>query len=350
MKFELFHECQTATRDYYNRYWQMLEEVELADKLGWDSYGMSEQHFTPEEYTSSVPEIFFTAVAMRTKRIRIRQGIVLLLKNVNHPLKIAERIGMMDILSNGRMDLGTGRGNKLGMLRAFEVPLEETRQQWEEALEMIPKIWTEDIFSWEGKFYHIPPTHVHPKPIQTPHPSLWTATTSPEMYELAAHKGIGVLCFDFTTPEKTARHIDIYKRNIKDAKPVGSFVTNGAAMLTLGLCAETTEYAKSLAREPMMAFVNEAGRIYAELAATKVKSYQYMGQQLAEAQKNMPDFDRLCDSATVVVGDPETCIQKLKLYQQAGADEVIIRMDGMPHEKQMDSIRLFAEHVFPALR
>jgi alkanesulfonate monooxygenase SsuD/methylene tetrahydromethanopterin reductase-like flavin-dependent oxidoreductase (luciferase family) len=328
----------------------MLKEVELADQLGWDSYGMSEQHFTPVEYSSSVPEIFFTAVAMRTKKIRIRQGIVLLLRNVNHPLKIAERIGMMDILSNGRMDLGTGRGNKLGMLKAFEVPLEGTRQQWEEALEMIPKAWTEEEFSWESEHYHIPPTKVNPKPIQKPHPSLWTATTSPEMYELAGQKGIGVLCFDFTTPEKTARHIEIYRKSIKSAKPVGSFVTNGAAMLTLGLCAETTEYAKRLAKEPMMAFINEAGRIYAELAATKVQSYQYMGKQLAQAQKDTPDFDALCDSGTVVVGDPEECIRKLKLYQQAGADEVIIRMDGMPHQKQMDSIRLFAEHVFPALR
>jgi alkanesulfonate monooxygenase SsuD/methylene tetrahydromethanopterin reductase-like flavin-dependent oxidoreductase (luciferase family) len=349
MKFELFQECQTATRDYYNRYWQMLKEVELADELGWDSYGMSEQHFTPVEYSSGCPEIFFTAVAMRTKKIRIRQGIVLLLKAVNHPLKIAERIGMMDIMSNGRMDLGTGRGNKLGMLKAFEVPLEETRQQWEEALEMIPKIWTEETFSWDGKFYHIPPTVVNPKPIQKPHPSLWTATTSPEMYELAGQKGIGVLCFDFTSPDKTAKNVEIYRKSIKTAKPVGSFVTNGVAILTMGLCAETTEYARRLAKEPMMAFISEAGRIYAELAATKVKSYQYMGKQLAEAATH-PEFEYLCDNATLVVGDPEECIKKLKLYQQAGADQVIIRMDGMPHQKQMDSIRLFAEHVFPALR
>ena len=120
-------------------------------------------------------------------------------------------------------------------------------------------------------------------------------------------------------------------------------------MLTLGFCAETTEYAKSLAKGPILEFSTEALRIYEELAATKEKSYQYMAQQIAPAKSGI-DFDALCDSATVVVGDPDTCIKKLKLYEQAGADEIIIRMDGMPHEKIMDSIRLFAEHVIPEFR
>lgn len=349
MKFSLLQECQTMTRDYYNRYWQMVREVELADQLGWDSYGLSEQHFTPKEYTTSVPEIFFAAVATRTKQIRLRHAIVLLLKNVNHPLKVAERIAMLDIMTNGRIDFGTGRGNKLGMLRAFEVLPSETRRQWEEQLEMIPKMWMEDVFSWDSKDYKIPPTEVTPKPIQRPHPPIWTAATNPDIYELAGRKGIGVFCFDFAAPDVTAKHVDIYKRAVKNARPVGAAVNNKAAMLTLGFCAETTEYAKSLAKGPILEFSNEAVRIYEELAATKEKSYQYMAQQVAPAKRGV-DFDALCDSAAVVVGDPDTCVKKLKLYEQAGADEVLIRMDGMPHEKIMDSIRLFAEHVIPEFR
>lgn len=337
------------TCDYYNRYWQMMREVELADRMGWNSYSLSEQHFTPREYTISAPEIFLTAVAMRTKQIRLRHGIVLLLKNVNHPLKVAERIATMDIVSNGRIDFGTGRGNKLGMFRAFEVPVAETRRQWEEQLEMIPRMWLDDVFSWDSKDYKIPPTQVNPKPIQKPHPPIWTAATNPDMYELAGHKGIGVFCFDFAAPDVTAKNIAVYKRAVKEAKPVGAFVNDKAAMLTLGFCAETTEYAKSLAKEPIVAFSREAIRIYEELAATKERSYQYMAQQVAPAKSGI-DFDALCDSGTIVVGDPETCIKKLKLYQEAGADEVIIRMDGMPHEKTMDSIRLFGEYVIPKFR
>ncbi|MGD0116634.1 MAG: LLM class flavin-dependent oxidoreductase [Candidatus Binatus sp.] len=349
MKFSLTQECQTMTRDYYNRYWQMMREVELADQLGWDSYSLSEQHFTPREYTTSAPEIFLAAAAMRTKRIRLRHGIVLLIKNINHPLKVAERIAMLDIMSNGRIDFGTGRGNKLGTFRAFEVPVDETRHQWEEQLDMIPKMWMQDTFSWESKDYKIPPTSVNPKPVQRPHPPIWTAATSPEVYELAGQKGIGAFCFDFAPPGVTQKHVELYKRTVKHAEPVGGYVNDQAAMLTLGFCAETTEYAKSLAKGPILEFSNEALRIYEELAATKEKSYQYMAQQIAPAKSGV-DFDALCDSATVVVGDPDTCIKKLKLYQEAGADEIIIRMDGMPHEKIMDSIRLFAEYVMPEFR
>jgi alkanesulfonate monooxygenase SsuD/methylene tetrahydromethanopterin reductase-like flavin-dependent oxidoreductase (luciferase family) len=286
---------------------------------------------------------------MRTKQIRLRHGIVLLLKNVNHPLKVAERIAMMDIMSNGRIDFGTGRGNKLGTLRAFEVPINETRHQWEEQLEMIPKMWTQDLFSWESKDYKIPPTAVNPKPVQKPHPPIWTAATSPEVYELAGRKGIGAFCFDFAPPEVTAKNIEIYRNAIKKAEPVGSYLNNKAAMLTLGFCAETNDYAKSLAKEPILEFSREAIRIYEEMAATKEKSYQYMAKQIAPAKSGI-DFEALRDSATVIVGDPDYCIQKLKLYEQAGADEIIIRMDGMPHEKIMDSIRLFAEHVIPEFR
>jgi alkanesulfonate monooxygenase SsuD/methylene tetrahydromethanopterin reductase-like flavin-dependent oxidoreductase (luciferase family) len=349
MKFSLVQECQTMSQDYYNRYWQMMREVELADQVGWDAYGLSEQHFTPKEYTTSAPEIFLAAAAMRTKRIRLRHAIVLLLKNVNHPLKVAERVAMLDIMSNGRIDFGTGRGNKLGTIRAFEVPINETRHQWEEQLEMIPKMWMQELFSWESKDYKIPPTAVNPKPVQKPHPPIWTAATSPDVYELAGHKGIGAFCFDFAPPEVTAKHVDIYKHAIQKAEPVGAFVNNNAAMLTLGFCAETTEYARALAKEPILEFSREATRIYEEMAATKDKSYQYMAQQIAPAKGGI-DFDALCDSGTVIVGDPTECIAKLKLYEQAGADEIIIRMDGMPHEKIMDSIRLFAEHVMPEFR
>lgn len=349
MKFEFFSECQTATRDYYNRYWQILREVELAEEMGWDSFGMSEQHFTPEWFTTSAPEIFYAAVAMRTKKIRIRHGIVLLPYRVNHPLKVAERLAMLDILSNGRAELGTGRGNTLRMLRAFEVPLEETRSQWEEALEMIPKMWTQDPFSWEGKYFHIPPTHVVPKPVQKPHPALWVASTSPEMFEIAGRKGIGAMGFAFAPPEEWEKYIRIYKTAVKEAKPVGAFVNDQFAALALCFCAETTEYARRLAREPIMAFIREAANVYLELARTKVASYQYMGEVEA-AMGKLQDFDYLDANDMIIVGDPEVCLKKLKKYQQAGADEMILRIDGFPHEKILDSIRLLGTYVFPCLR
>lgn len=348
MKFEFFSECQTATRSYYDRYWQILEEAQLADELGWDSFGTSEQHFTPELFTTAAPEVFYAAVAMRTKRLRLRHGIRLLPYRVNHPLRIAEQVAMLDILSNGRAELGTGRGNTLRMLRAFEVDPKESRAQWEEALSMIPKIWTQDPFSWEGKYFHIPPTHVVPKPVQKPHPAIWTAATNPDMYEIAGHKGIGLMSFNFGTPETAEKDIGIYRKAIETAEPVGDFINNKVSWFLMCLCAETTEYAKRLAREPIMAFLNEAVNIYEELGATGAKDYEYMAK--VSKMRKLVDFDYLDAADMIVVGDPVVCLEKLRKYQKAGADEVILRIDGYPHEKIKDSIRLLAEHVFPYLR
>lgn len=349
MKFEYFSECQTATRDYYNRYWQILREVEYAEEMGWDSFGTSEQHFTPELFTTSCPEVLYAAVAMRTKRIRIRHGIVLLPYRVNHPLRVAERVAMLDILSNGRIDVGTGRGNTLRMLRAFEVQLEETREQWAEALAMLPKIWTQDPFSWDGKFFHIPPTHVVPKPIQHPHPPLFTAVTGPDMFQIAGEKGIGIMTFTFETPEDMEKRIRIYKDALKDAKPVGDFVNDRVAVFQMCLCAETTEYARQLGRKPIMDFLNEGFKIYGELGATRIDSYKYMAEA-AKLGEKLSNFDYLDANDMIIVGDPDTCLKKLRHWQAMGVDEMILRMDGYPHEKIMDSIRLLGQHVFPHLR
>jgi alkanesulfonate monooxygenase SsuD/methylene tetrahydromethanopterin reductase-like flavin-dependent oxidoreductase (luciferase family) len=113
-------------------------------------------------------------------------------------------------------------------------------------------------------------------------------------------------------------------------------------------CAETTEYARQLAKEPIMAFLNEAVRIYEELGGKGAKTYQYMSE--VAKYKSMVNFDYLNDSDIIVVGDPETCRKKFQKYKDAGADELILRIDGMPHEKIMDCIRLLAEQVFPHLR
>lgn len=348
MKFEFFVECQTPTRNYYDRYWQILEEVQLAEEMGWDSFGTSEQHFTPELFTTSAPEVFYAAVAMRTKRIRLRHGIRLLPFRVNHPLRIAEQVAMLDILSNGRAELGTGRGNTYRMLSAFEVDPKESRPQWEEALQMIPKMWTQDEFSWESKYFHIPPTHVVPKPIQKPHPALWTAATNPDMYELAGHKGIGLMSFNFATPEQCERDIATYKKATKSAEPVGDFINDKAAWFLMCFCAETTEYARRLAKEPIMAFLNEAVKVYEELGSKGAKTYQYMAE--VAKYKSMVNFDYLNDADMIIVGDPETCLEKFKKFQQAGADELILRIDGFPHEKIKDCIRMLGQQVFPHLR
>ena len=135
----------------------MIDEVVLAEEMGFDFFGTSEQHFLVDLATVSAPEVFYPAIAMRTSRIRLRHMVVLLPFPFNHPIRVAERLATLDIVSNGRAEFGTGRANTLVQIDGFACPLDETRERWEEALEVVMKAFKDDPFSHEGKYFKIPP-------------------------------------------------------------------------------------------------------------------------------------------------------------------------------------------------
>ena len=162
MKFGMFYEIQvpkpwTADTEF-DTYQQVLDQVQLADELGYDSFWTVEHHFFEEFSHCSAPEVLYGAVSQRTKNIRIGHGVVLLPFPYNHPIRVAERIAVLDLLSNGRMEVGTGRSTTEIEMGGFGIPPSETRARWDEALHMLPKIWTNETFSWEGEYFKIPPT------------------------------------------------------------------------------------------------------------------------------------------------------------------------------------------------
>ena len=155
------------------------------------------------------------------KQIRVGHGVVVL--PFSHPVHVAERIALLDIMSNGRVEFGTGRATTMDELLGFGVRPEETRPRWAEAVEAIPRMWREDPFSMHGKYWTVdPPVSVIPKPIQKPHPPIWVAATNPQTFELAAERGLGVLCFTLGVELKdVAARIQIYRDKIRHAHPVG---------------------------------------------------------------------------------------------------------------------------------
>ena len=179
MKFGLLYEMETPRpwheRSEYNTYWEALAQIELADRIGIDYVWEVEHHFLEEYSHSSAPEVFYGAVSQRTKNIRIAHGVRLLPFKFNNPIKVAEQAAVLDIMSNGRMDLGTGRSTTAQELDGFSVDYDRTRAEVREALEIIVKAWTEDILEYDGKLMKIPPRRVVPKPIQKPHPPMWMA-------------------------------------------------------------------------------------------------------------------------------------------------------------------------------
>ena len=155
MKAGLIYEIESvkphAADHEYRVFWETMEQIELADKLGFDSVWTVEHHFLNEFSYCSAPEVFLACVAQRTKQIRIGHGVVVL--PFSHPIHVAERIAVLDIMSNGRVEFGTGRATTMDELLGFGVRPEDTRPRWAEAVEAIPRMWREDPFTMHGKYW-----------------------------------------------------------------------------------------------------------------------------------------------------------------------------------------------------
>ena len=230
MKFGIIYELQMQKpweeNQEYKTYHEALDQIELADKVGFDYVWEVEHHFLVEYSHSSAPEVFLAAASQRTKNIRIGHGVALLPGPFNHPIRVAERAAALDIVSNGRVDLGTGRSITEQELGGFGIDPADSRPMWEEAIEMIPKMWTNETFAWEGDYFVVPPRMVLPKPIQKPHPPMWMACTQPESFKIAGSKGLGALSFGFIAPGVLEYSLSVYRDAIADAKPVGDFINN----------------------------------------------------------------------------------------------------------------------------
>jgi len=353
MKFGLMYEISIPEPHYpgieKERYDQVLAQVGLADEIGFDYFWTVEHHFLTEFSHCSAPEVLYGAISQITKRIRIGHAVVLLPSQYNHPIRVAERAAVLDILSNGRMDLGTGRSDSTIELDGFEVDPEETRAQWREAVSIIPKMWTEDPFSHDGHFFKIPERSVIPKPIQSPHPPLWVACSQPDSFRNAGEMGLGVLCFTLGGYGQMKERVDIYREALKHANPVGSFVNDQVAALCLVHCGEDDEEARRVAGPEGVWFVDKAASLYGGWQGRKVPdSYQFAinAAQHERAEKTAEDH---LASGAFAMGNPDTVIEVIKGYQEAGVDQILcfMQMGNLAHTRIMDSIKLFGRQVIP---
>src|SRR5213082_964972 len=201
MKFGIFYELSVPRpweRESERQvYANALEQVRLADELGFDYVWAVEHHFLEEYSHCSAPDLFLTACAMQTKRIRVGHGIVACVPEYQSPIRVAERAAVLDILSGGRVELGTGRSATWTELGGFRANADDTKKTWDEFVRVIPKMWTQERFSWEGRAFSMPERNVLPKPLQQPHPPMWVAVTSPGTELDAGERGLGALGLNF---------------------------------------------------------------------------------------------------------------------------------------------------------
>jgi alkanesulfonate monooxygenase SsuD/methylene tetrahydromethanopterin reductase-like flavin-dependent oxidoreductase (luciferase family) len=375
MKFDLLYELQTPKphdeRSEYRCYQEALEQIELADRLGFDTVWFVEHHFLTEFAHSSAPETFLGALTQRTRNIRLGCGVSLLPYKFNHPIRVAERVAALDLLSNGRIEFGTGRSSQYEQA-GFEIETERSRAMWQESLEIIPRMWTEETFSFDGEFVKIPPRSIIPKPLQKPHPPIWMAATSPDGWELAGRNGIGILGLTiFVRVPQLADRVRAYKKALAQAKPVGKFVNDRVGAFTIVHVAESQQQALAnggpdaainyllYAFRVLGGFADPQGRgmqrDYAELETKSTPYRDLIAKEypiIVKMQNNQCTFEDLDQEDMVIVGDVDHCIRKVERYRDAGLDHFISLMqaDRIPHEKVMRSIELFAKEIMPRFR
>ncbi len=215
-----------------------IEQAILADKLGFDYCWAVEHHFLEEYSHCSAPEIFLTAIAAQTKRIRVGHGINVCVPEINPAIRIAERCAVLDIVSGGRLEVGTGRSATWTELGGFGANPDTTKATWDEYVRVLPKMWTQERFGYQGTYFSMPERAVLPKPYQKPHPPMWVAVTSPGTELDAAQRGMGALGLTFGSFAEQERKVKAYKDIVRQCEPVGAFVNDTCAAVNFLYCHE----------------------------------------------------------------------------------------------------------------
>jgi len=343
-----FSEAETLPgASYQTRYWELVEQVIHAEKWGFDSFGVSEQQYAIGGIATSCPEVLFAYLFPLTKTLRFAHAITLLPKRMNHALRIASRTAVQDILSNGRIELGVGRGNTTLALHAFEVDLEKNRDEVNEGIQVLKRAFTEDPFMFQGEHYAIPPRVLVPKPLQKPYPPIYLAATSLESHRLAGSLGVGVYSWsNFMGWDALAESVAEFRKALGETKARGEHVNDSAGALLQAYCAETDGIAEAEAGDGNIKWLRIAIDGYPRLAKV-ARSYAYMNR-ITEVAKKTDDFEYFKErSGAAVIGSPESCIRAIERFRDCGIDQLVMRIDSVPHERIIKSIEMFGRYVIP---
>ncbi len=362
MKFALFYEIPVARPwtpgKEHRAIKNVVEQAVLGEAMGFHSLWTVEHHFLEEFSHCSNPEVLYGAIAARTTKLRIGYGVRLLPKPYNHPVRTAESVAMLDLLSDGRVEFGTGRSATRAELEGFGINPHETREMWAEALEHIVACWTNDEVEFAGKHWQMPKRRVLPKPLQSPHPPMWGATTSLDGHYEIGKRGLGVCSFTVgVPPEELKERVALYKKGIAECtQPVGKFVNDRVGTFTMVHCAETDQRAYDEAAASMSWYPSHAGKLFGDTARWmsalrpdgSLGTYSYMEAAKQAGSFEVP-FDYIRDSGAAVVGSPDRCIEIAKRYEAAGCDLLLCLANpyDIPHEATLRSIELLGKHVIP---
>ena len=347
MKFGIFYEHQLP-RDWdasseHQLLQNSLAQIELADQLGFDYAWEVEHHFLEEYSHSSAPEVFLAAASQRTQNIRLGHGIVQM--TTNHPARVAEKVATLDLVSDGRVELGLGEGASVTELHPFNLRFRDKRDVWEDAVKCcLPMFWNH-AWQYEGEYFKFPLRAVVPKPLQKPHPPLWIACSQLDTIRYAAHRGMGSLCFKFVSLNAARAWVNAYYNTfVHDLQKLEDYQTNPNIAVVSGfMCAPTDEEAWQKAEG--WTFFQFALQLYNKEGPFEPGSVNFWERyqewrQTPEGQKR---------SGSELIGSPETIRERLLELERSNVDQVILlnQAGKNTHEDICASLKLFALEVMP---
>ena len=370
MRFGIFYEHQLPRpwgEDGEHRLLHdALEQIEIADRAGFDTVWEVEHHFLEEYSHSSASDVFLAAASQRTKRIRLGLGILPLPPGYQHPARVAETVATLDLVSDGRVEFGTGETSSGVELEGFGVDRATKRAQWAEALDTVTRMMVEEPFAGaDGRFVSMPPRNVIPKPLQKPHPPLWVACSRRETIRLAAEKGMGALSFSFVEPEEAREWVDEYHAIVASERCVpAGFAVNPRVAVVLPMMLHPDE-AQAIERgidgAHFFGYSLAHYYVFGDHRPGRTNVYEEFERRRADVgfarsvitARDAPLGVRVLQqglgSVRGAIGTPAQVRDLCRRYEAAGVDQVIFVLQAgrNRHDHICESLELFGAEVLP---
>jgi alkanesulfonate monooxygenase SsuD/methylene tetrahydromethanopterin reductase-like flavin-dependent oxidoreductase (luciferase family) len=373
MKFSIIYEAQMVDTSRENEqavFHQIVDQAKYAEEMGFDCIWCVEHTALTQYAHMSAPETVLAFIAGATSRIHVGHGVVCLPPAMNHPVKVAERIATLDILSKGRLHFGVGKGGTQQEAGTFGYNLDELQPMIDESMYLIPKIMVQDEIEHDGTYVKIPKRPIHPSPYQDPHPPMYMACTREHTLVAAGERGIGALVLGFSGPDEIAKKNAIYREAFRTRKAedqVGFRPTEHLAALCAATVLDDREQARKIGLRGQRFFAESIAYWYqggplptideslsadeqeAILGQEKEQTIAYLSEEaIPVGDEHLSNYNVAQDA----YGTPEDCIRYVQRLADAGADEILFlfQMGGIPHDVIMETIRNIGEKVIPHFR
>lgn len=335
-------------------YKENIEQIVLADKLGFDTVWCVEHHFRENRSHMPSNEVVLGALSQITDNIKLGFGVSLMPHEFCHPARVAEKVATVDLLSGGRAIWGMGRSTPMEQA-AFGVDIPRSKDKMLAAARSVVGMWESEYYEEHSEFLDFPKRMVTPKPWQDPHPPAWIAAGSPGSAGFAGEHGCGLLCFSIMQPLSTLKPIiEAYREAQAHAKLLTGVHTNKVGIYTLVHCAESRDdFEKNKLWESMWWWYKGLAEFhlkweFSHLTEEQQKAAFPLLDKQARGDFDITEFDK---EDMVIVGTPDECLEKFLKYEEVGVDQLLcyINFGYLPHEAVMKSVELLGTYIIPEL-